>query len=828
MWLAANVLGVYQAIKIVKWAESSKESHEEKLRHYQAEFNGIKAYAPISQKHDGLLDIFHAAIREEAGYYYYVLPLADDLVRGANIDPNDYTPKTLSNYLESGEEGRLSAEESIDIIQQVAFALHQLHGEGVVHRDIKPDNIICVNGKWRLSDIGLVAGQGAGSFVGSLGYLAPEGPGKPVADIFSLGKVLYTISTGKTPDSFPDYPTWAFGSHAEQSEFQIVNGIACKACEFNPQDRFQNTLELIRALQSKEDYNLVHHKQPSFSVKIGISLAICFISIILFFILKDSPSKSKIAGTNKKAIAGNLDEKLYLEIDQLNKQLELVQKGGKETDAKELERKLKLQISELKEQLELANGKEESEKENGEIQQDKKERNGTSPEPASPPPVKSPILPEDLGLKLYYPFNGNCNDESGNGNHGIINGARPTRDRHGVDGRAYQLTLSITDITTSFTFKSGKSPRTICMWFKPDSLFSSDQGFFQNYGGAKRIPLLHKVSPAVSIWDNGTVGFDGSARNAVFTGDALTVGKWHHLILSYSGQINTMKVWVDGKALKAQKAGFWDYGGTSPFRDTTSPLKIPGVNGSVDELRVYDRALSDAEMAKLYAREKTPVTNTNSPAPPAIENSLVASYPFDGNTRDESQNGKSNLTTHGQGARPCADRFARHNRAYEFDGRSHLEAPMPSGIGGSKPFSIAMWVSKTDLLASRNSWCFQMGKDSGPNKTGIMIAIHPTVAVAFGPRKNSKVKIGFNRWHHLVTTYNGNGVVDLYLDGQFKDRLNGQEMANLNIDPNGKVVLGRSLQYPEFFKGRLDEVKIYTKQLTPQEIESLWNSEKTP
>jgi serine/threonine protein kinase len=521
VWLAKNVLEVFHAIKVVKWPESSKEDHEKKLRHYQAEFNGIKAYAPISQKHDGLLDIYHAGIRESEGYYYYVLPLADDLRLGSNIDPDNYSPKTLANYLEASEEGRLSPEESIEIIRQVAFALHQLHGEGVVHRDIKPDNIICVNDRWHLGDIGLVAGQGAESFVGSLGYLAPEGPGKPVADIFSLGKVLYAICTGKTPDSFPDYPTWAFANRAEQNEFQEVNIIFCKACEFAPKDRYQNTLELLEALQATDESTSATQKHPSFALKIGIALAISLISIILFFVVKHRPPLSSSNQTERSS--------------------------DKEASA-------------------------------------------------------DSSLPK--GLKLYYPFNGNSIDESGNGNHGTVNGAKLTRDRHGVDGKAYQLTLSTTDITTPYVFKSGAAPRTISMWFKPDSLPPSAQGFFQGHGGVKRMSLLHKVSPAMSIWDNGTIGFDGPARNAVYTGNPLTVGKWHHLVLSYSGQINTMKVWVDGKALMAQKTGFWDFGGPRPFRDTTSPLKIPGFNGSVDDLRVYDRALSVAEVAKLHALEK--------------------------------------------------------------------------------------------------------------------------------------------------------------------------------------------------------------------------------
>ena len=52
--------------------------------------------------------------------------------------------------------------------------------------------------------IGLVAVSGQNSFVGTEGYIPPEGPGTPRADIFSLGKVLYEISTGKDRLDFPE------------------------------------------------------------------------------------------------------------------------------------------------------------------------------------------------------------------------------------------------------------------------------------------------------------------------------------------------------------------------------------------------------------------------------------------------------------------------------------------------------------------------------------------------------------------------------------------------------------------------------------------------
>ena len=83
-----------------------------------------------------------------------------------------------------------------------------MHRHGLVHRDIKPSNIIFVNGIPKLADIGLVArAEATLSLVGTEGYLPPEGPGTAQADIFSLGKVLYEMATGRDRQEFPELPT---------------------------------------------------------------------------------------------------------------------------------------------------------------------------------------------------------------------------------------------------------------------------------------------------------------------------------------------------------------------------------------------------------------------------------------------------------------------------------------------------------------------------------------------------------------------------------------------------------------------------------------------
>src|SRR5205814_1081379 len=108
-----------------------------------------------------------------------------------------------------------------------------LHEHGLIHRDIKPSNIIFVNGMTKLADIGLVTDVGeAKSIVGTEGFIPHEGPGSVQADIYSLGKVLYEMATGKDRQAFPEPPTFQVeANEQEQKQFLELNEVILKACE---------------------------------------------------------------------------------------------------------------------------------------------------------------------------------------------------------------------------------------------------------------------------------------------------------------------------------------------------------------------------------------------------------------------------------------------------------------------------------------------------------------------------------------------------------------------------------------------------------------------
>ncbi len=235
IWMARSLTGALRAVKVVY-----RDTFESE-RTFNREFEGMSAFEPISRAHDGFVDILHVGRSDAGGFFYYVMELADDQESGPEINITRYTPKTLKN--EAGM--ALPATECLRIGLLLADALSALHHEGLAHRDIKPSNIIFVNGRPKLADIGLVATSGQRSFVGTEGYVPPEGPGTAPADIYSLGKVLYEISMGKDRLDFPEV-TSNIDAREDKEQLLRLNEVLLKACAHAPTRRYEDA-EALRA-----------------------------------------------------------------------------------------------------------------------------------------------------------------------------------------------------------------------------------------------------------------------------------------------------------------------------------------------------------------------------------------------------------------------------------------------------------------------------------------------------------------------------------------------------------------------------------------------------
>ncbi len=231
VWLAENLWGKARAVKVMDAPDEGGHGHGAGQR----ELAGLERYRPLCRSALGLVRIYESGWTK-SGRFFYVMELAEN----ASLDGR-YVPRTLR--LELDRRGRLPVAECLRLGTMLARALATLHEAGLVHRDVKPANIICVLGEWKLADVGLVTGlDEARTLVGTEGYIPMEGPGRAQADLYALGKVLYECVTGQPHDEYPRLPEkWMEAGHEAEFEFMEV---VLRACEGDAERRYASATEV--------------------------------------------------------------------------------------------------------------------------------------------------------------------------------------------------------------------------------------------------------------------------------------------------------------------------------------------------------------------------------------------------------------------------------------------------------------------------------------------------------------------------------------------------------------------------------------------------------
>ena len=295
VWLARNLTGSFVAVKVVARAAFEYD------RPFEREFEGIKRFEPISRSDPAQVAVLHVGRGD--GFFYYVMELADDAnaesgatPHSALRTPDSYAPHTLREDLKRN--GRLPVAQCVQIGLALARALAHLHKNGLVHRDVKPSNVIFVGGVPKLADIGLVASVDATrSLVGTEGYVAPEGPGTPQADLYSLGKLLYEISTGCDRKEFPALPLDIAGRPDREALIEL-NAVIMRACQFNPSQRHANAeamleeLELLQRGQSVQRKRRVRQRwAESKRASIGLAALAGLAATITVLVRAPTPAK---------------------------------------------------------------------------------------------------------------------------------------------------------------------------------------------------------------------------------------------------------------------------------------------------------------------------------------------------------------------------------------------------------------------------------------------------------------------------------------------------------------------------------------------------------
>lgn len=211
-----------------------------------------EAQAATALSHPNIVEIYD--VGEYKGHHYIVM---------------EYCPgKTLKKMIK--DRGPLLKEEAVDIMKQLVSATAEAHRRGIIHRDIKPQNVmVTADGSVKMLDFGIALAKGsiqltqANNVMGSVHYLAPElakgQPASPQSDIYALGVVLYEMLVGDVPfkaDSavqvalkqmHDDIP-----SVREQNPTvpQALENVVIRATAKDPRQRYASCEEMLKDVET--------------------------------------------------------------------------------------------------------------------------------------------------------------------------------------------------------------------------------------------------------------------------------------------------------------------------------------------------------------------------------------------------------------------------------------------------------------------------------------------------------------------------------------------------------------------------------------------------
>ena len=238
------VLKRYVAVKILR---DEFTTDEEFIKRFETE-----AQSAARLTHPNIVSIFDVGV--DNGIYYIVM----ELIQG----------KTLKEII-TEERGPLPWKWSVNVAIQIASALEMAHKNNIIHRDIKPHNIIITeDGIAKVTDFGIANAvsnstiTAFGTTIGSVHYFSPEhargGYTEAKSDLYSLGVVMYEMVTGKVPFD-ADTPVSVALKHMQEEPVppieenpnlpESINQIILKALKKDPMFRYQTSTEMLQDLR---------------------------------------------------------------------------------------------------------------------------------------------------------------------------------------------------------------------------------------------------------------------------------------------------------------------------------------------------------------------------------------------------------------------------------------------------------------------------------------------------------------------------------------------------------------------------------------------------
>ncbi len=465
------------------------------------------------------------------------------------------------------------------------------------------------------------------------------------------------------------------------------------------------------------------------------------------------------------------------------------------------------------------------------------------------------------GLVGWWPFNGNANDESGNGNNGTVNGATLTTDRYNSVSSAYYFSNNKIEIPHNSNLGFAQNQGfTVSVWAKKDVGVSTTHLMGKRPNGAQ------SFNWHIADWV-GTQFSSTSSTNVfgAISNQSLSTVVWTHIVGTYESGL--WKLYMDGILINSSVSSFF-------YPDVNTPLVIGnsgnwgGFYGSLDDIGIWNRALTSTEISGLQnttASTTPPPAPTLAVSPPStticagssttlsattnagssvcassqlptgLQSGLVGYWPFCGNADDESGNGNNGTVN---GATLTTDRFGNTSSAYTFDGVNDLiRVPHQSNLNLLGNYSISIWFIGDYQNTINNNWTLISKRDDNgsccsPNVPyGVFIPFNSTnyavVSMAYAngnytfatpPNSNP---IASNIWQNAIIT-NDSGNLTFYLNGSIiYSTFLSNALRNSNISDLLIGSVNREFG-AEWMNGKLDDIGIWNRTLTASEIQQLY------
>ncbi len=454
------------------------------------------------------------------------------------------------------------------------------------------------------------------------------------------------------------------------------------------------------------------------------------------------------------------------------------------------------------------------------------------------------------GLVGWWPFNGNANDESGNGNNGTVNGATLTTDRNGNANSAYSFDgvndwVQIQDDSTLDLIGN----LSLSCWFKATSFDIVSMIL------SKHSPLCanNEGTYVYGIWDDGLSGnhkINFSAppnfSNATYPSSAgiVSTNIWYQFTITYDDIAKVLNYYLNGVLVDSKNISFDIL--NNPY-DLFIGMQDCGsqwyFNGILDDIAIYNRTLSQTEITALYEANEGPVnlTATKTTVCPqtsttltvnsnltdcslnssnltgTLTNGLVGYWPFNGNANDESGNGNNGTV---YGASLTTDRFGNVGKAYSFDGvNDNIIVPNNVNFQQNR-HAINFWLKTNQLPSLR----YNLITKDGPLRQWVAQlenngAIRNAVFTDNGEFTfNSNINYQLNSWIMVTKIWDEN-ISKTYINGSLAGSMN--TTANI-VQSNNDLYFAGNDSYI-LYKGILDDIAIFNRALTATEIQQLFN-----